>query len=207
MAQYTYTRDPDTRRSGGPVYDDPSDIPLERDLRQPYRASQRYDEGYESRDRSDSSFGMVALALGAGALLTWLATAGGRSQEQRGWSSERRRDVPIDETHELIASNKVEGTAVYDRNGEKIGTVHNFMVGKRSGRVAYAVVSFGGFLGFGGGYHPLPWNTLTYDEKQGGYVIAIDKERLKNAPKYQDGDEAFSNPVYGRQVTDYWLVI
>jgi len=152
---------------------------------------------------------MLAVALGAGALLTWLATRSG-SQQQTGWTHSEgryRQEVPRDETDELIASDKVEGTAVYDRNGEKIGTVHNFMVGKRTGRVAYAVISFGGFLGMGGGYHALPWNTLTYNEKQGGYVVPADKERLRDAPTYQAGEDPFSNPAYSRQVSDYWLVL
>jgi sporulation protein YlmC with PRC-barrel domain len=57
------------------------------------------------------------------------------------------RSVEMDETTELIASSKVEGTAVYNHQGEHLGEVYSFMVGKRSGRVAYAVMSFGGFLG------------------------------------------------------------
>ena len=57
--------------------------------------------------------------------------------------------VAIDETARLIASNKVEGTAVYDRGGRHLGAVHNFMVDKVSGQVAYAVLAFGGFLGLG----------------------------------------------------------
>jgi PRC-barrel domain len=69
----------------------------------------------------------------------------------------------IEETDRLIASDKVEGTAVYNRQGERLGTVHNFMVDKSTGRVAYAVMSFGGFLGMGESYHPLPWRVLTYD--------------------------------------------
>ena len=64
--------------------------------------------------------------------------------------------VATDETDRLIASNKVEGTAVYNRQGERLGTVHNFMVDKYTGQVAYAVMSFGGFLGMGGSSHPLP---------------------------------------------------
>ena len=73
--------------------------------------------------------------------------------------------VATDETSELIASNKVEGTRVYNRQGENLGTVHNFMVNKRSGQVEYAVMSFGGFLGMGESYHPLPWKSLTYDTR------------------------------------------
>ena len=65
--------------------------------------------------------------------------------------------VAADETDRLIASNMVEGTAVYNRQGERLGSVYNFMVDKRSGQVEYGVMSFGGFLGIGDSYHPLPW--------------------------------------------------
>ena len=113
--------------------------------------------------------------------------------------------VATDETDELIASNKVEGTAVYNRQGERLGTVYNFMVGKRSGQVAYAVMSFGGLLGMRESYHPLPWNALTYDTNQGGYAVDLDKNRLSNAPSYRSGEDPFSSdPTYGRRVRDYW---
>jgi hypothetical protein len=78
------------------------------------------------------------------------------------------------------------------------------MVGKRSGEVAYAIMSFGGFLGIGQKYHPLPWNALTYDTDKKGYVIDADKERRMRAPNYSAGEEPFSQPEYGRQVKDYW---
>jgi hypothetical protein len=112
--------------------------------------------------------------------------------------------VETDETTDLIASNKVEGTAVYNRQGEKLGEVYNFMVGKRSGEVGYAIMSFGGFLGIGQKYHPLPWNALTYDTSKKGYVVDADKERLMRAPNYAVGEEPFSRPEYGQQVRDYW---
>jgi hypothetical protein len=114
--------------------------------------------------------------------------------------------VDKDETTDLIASNKVEGTTVYNRQGEKLGEVYNFMVGKRSGEVAYAIMSFGGFLGIGQKYHPLPWNALTYDTSKKGYVIDADKERLMRAPNYAAGEEPFSRPEYRQQVRDYWSV-
>jgi sporulation protein YlmC with PRC-barrel domain len=75
------------------------------------------------------------------------------------------------ETGDLIASDKVEGTAVYDRNGTKLGSVYNFMVEKRSGHVAYAVMSFGGFLGMGSSYHPLPWNLVQHGMPVGDTVV------------------------------------
>jgi sporulation protein YlmC with PRC-barrel domain len=113
----------------------------------------------------------------------------------------RDRDIETDETTALIASNKVEGTAVYDRAGERLGSIHNFMVDKRSGQVDYAVLTFGGFLGMGGNYYPLPWDMLDYDTDLGGYRVDLDENRLKNAPSYSseepDFDETYSRSVYG----------
>ena len=111
-----------------------------------------------------------------------------------------------EETDRLIASNKVEGTAVYNRQGERLGTVHNFMVDKRSGQVEYAVMSFGGFLGMGESYHPLPWKVLTYDTEQGGYVVDLDKNMLEKAPSHRSGEEPSFDRGYGREVSSYYDV-
>jgi PRC-barrel domain len=111
-----------------------------------------------------------------------------------------------DETSQLIASNKVEGTAVYNRAGERLGTVYNFMVDKVSGQVAYAVMSFGGFLGIGERYHPLPWKALTYDTKLGGYVVDRTREQLERAPNYAASQEPnWSDLAYRRQIDQYWM--
>jgi len=111
-----------------------------------------------------------------------------------------------DETGRLIASSKVEGTSVYNRQGEKLGSVYNFMVDKRSGKVEYAVMSFGGFLGMGDSYHPLPWNVLTYDTNQGGYVVDLDKRVLKEGPSFKSGHEPRYDRAYDKQVYDYYHV-
>ena len=113
-------------------------------------------------------------------------------------------NVDTDETDRLIASNKVEGTAVYDRDGNKLGSVYNFMVDKRSGKAEYAVMSFGGFLGIGDGYTPLPWDQLTYDTDKGGYVVNLTKEQLQGGPRYRSGQEPTWNGDYGRQVSGYY---
>jgi len=113
-------------------------------------------------------------------------------------------DVATDETDRLIASDKVEGTAVYNRNGDRLGTVHNFMVDKRSGQAEYAVMSFGGFLGIGEEYHPLPWDQLSYDTDQGGYVVDLTKEVLQGGPRYRAGQEPTFDRDYGREVYDYY---
>jgi sporulation protein YlmC with PRC-barrel domain len=93
-------------------------------------------------------------------------------------------DVARDETTDLISSEKVEGTAVMNKQGEKIGSIESVMIEKRSGKVAYAVMSFGGFLGIGHEHHPVPWNALVYDTRLSGYVIDADRARLEAAPKY-----------------------
>lgn len=109
-----------------------------------------------------------------------------------------------DETTNLIASNKVEGTAVYNRAGEKLGTVSHFMVGKRNGRVEYAVMSFGGLFGMGANYHPLPWDVLDYDTDKGGYVVDLDKDRLEGAPSYAREQEPSWDRDYGTRVYGYY---
>ena len=91
------------------------------------------------------------------------------------------RPVATDETDRLISSDKVVGTTVYNLQGEHLGSVYNLMVDKISGQVAYAVMSFGGFLGMGESYHPLPWRVLKYDVRQGGYVVDLDRRRLEGA--------------------------
>lgn len=112
--------------------------------------------------------------------------------------------IARDETHDLISSDKVEGTVAYNRQGERLGTISSFMVGKRDGRVKYAVLSFGGLFGLGDRHHPVPWGVLTYDTGQGGYVIDLDKEILKNSPSYARGSEPTYDRAYGEQVYGYY---
>jgi PRC-barrel domain protein len=114
--------------------------------------------------------------------------------------------VAIEETRRLIASSKVEGTPVFNRAGEPLGTVYNFMVDKISGQVAYVVMSFGGFLGIGESYHPLPWRALNYDTGLGGYVVDIDKDRLADAPRYGAGEDPFRDDEYGARVDAYYRI-
>ena len=119
----------------------------------------------------------------------------------------RNRDADVKETHDLIASDKVEGTKVYDPNGEHIGSIERILVEKRGGKVSYAVLSFGGFMGMGHEHYPLPWSKLNYDESLGGYRVDVTKEQLEGAPKYDyDNDEDFWTADNGRRVYDYYGV-
>src|ERR1700756_4995909 len=88
------------------------------------------------------------------------------------------------ETSNLIGTDKVEGTPVYCSNGDRVGQIERIMVDKFSGKVAYAVMSFGGFLGMGEDYYPLPWASLKYDTSLGGYRTGITQDQLKGAPKF-----------------------
>lgn len=114
--------------------------------------------------------------------------------------------IETDETAQLIASNKVEGTSVYNPNEEKLGSIYNFMVDKQSGQVEYAVLQFGGLFGMGKDYYPLPWDILTYDTDQGGYVINLDPSMLEKAPRYSGDNEPDFDRDYGREVYGYYGV-
>lgn len=116
----------------------------------------------------------------------------------------RQGEIAHDETTNLIASDKVEDTPVFNREGEKLGTIKNFMVGKRTGRVEYAVLSFGGLFGMGERYHPLPWDVLDYDTGKGGFVVDIDKEQLKSGPSFERGEEPNFDRQYGETVYTHY---
>lgn len=134
-------------------------------------------------------------------------------QKYTGEELERRRDFdrsrPLerDETNMLISSDKVDDTAVYSTDGEKIGSIAHLMIGKKSGRVEYAVMSFGGFLGMGESYHPIPWDALDYDTDREGYVVNIDKDRLKEAPYFTKEEWPVYDRNFGQTVYGYYGVL
>lgn len=114
-------------------------------------------------------------------------------------------DVSADETVTLIGSDKVEGTAVYGADGVHLGRVERVMLDKRSGRASFAVLSFGGFLGFGAKHHPLPWDQLTYDRERDGYVVNLTVDKLKGAPSYESADEPdWSKPETRDGISGYY---
>ena len=68
-------------------------------------------------------------------------------------------------------------------------------------------MSFGGFLGIGESYHPLPWRVLIYDPRQGGYVVDLDRRRLEAAPSYTLNDMPdWSDKTYGHLLDRYYGV-
>ncbi len=113
----------------------------------------------------------------------------------------------VQETSTLIAGDKVKGTYVFNPQGDRIGEINDLMLDKRSGQVAYAIMSFGGFLGVGNSYHPLPWSLLKYNTNLGGYVVDIKQSQLEDAPSYEVGTEpAWGDPEYERRLYDFYGV-
>jgi sporulation protein YlmC with PRC-barrel domain len=114
----------------------------------------------------------------------------------------------------LIAARHVQGASVFNTALEKLGAIEDVMIHKATGRIAYAVLSFGGFLGIGEHYYPLPWEKLSYDPEMGGYIIDIDRDILEGAPSYSDSaaaswnDEAWSRNIYAYYgLHPFWDVV
>jgi hypothetical protein len=107
----------------------------------------------------------------------------------------------------LIESDRVEGTTVYDAQGNDIGSIKRLMIDKMSGKVAYAVMSFGGFLGIGADEHTVPWNKLDYDTSLGGFRTDISADQLRGAPAFsRDPDYDWSDRDRDRELHDYYRV-
>ena len=111
---------------------------------------------------------------------------------------------PKDTRGHAIAASQVNGTNVYNMTGEKLGSVYDVILDKASGKAEYAIMSFGGFLGIGDKYHPLPWNQLRYDTVQEGYVVNLDRRRLEGAPAYTASDMVAWDDMRGRDIDAYY---
>lgn len=108
-------------------------------------------------------------------------------------------------SHDHIRATTVKGTEVYNGEGHHLGHIDDIVLGKHDGHAEYAIMSFGGFLGMGEKYHPLPWQSLTYDPSMGGYVVNLSKDQLEGGPSYAMTEEPdWDDPDYGRRVRDYY---
>lgn len=160
----------------------------------------RSDRDYDRRDRGS--------AFGWGGNDRWSRDRDHRDyrsrQDQRFGNTDADRRVAINETSRLIASDKVEGTPVYCRNGDRLGSIYNVMIDKRSGQVEYAVMTSGGFLGMGADYKPIPWKMLRYDEQEDGYVVNMSKRDLDRAPGFQRGQQPNFDRDYDIYIYDWY---
>jgi sporulation protein YlmC with PRC-barrel domain len=121
------------------------------------------------------------------------------AEERKLYSTERPSDA-------LISADRVEGTEVYNGAGDHLGEVEDVIIDKQSGKVAYAVMSFGGVLGIGEKYHPVPWSMLKYDTGRNGYIVPLDKRQLDGAPAYSAGEMRFADRDWNARIYDYYRV-
>ncbi|WP_077148822.1 PRC-barrel domain-containing protein [Sphingopyxis sp. KK2] len=108
-------------------------------------------------------------------------------------------------TQLLIQSNKADTMPVKTRDGDKLGSVHAYMINKRSGHTAYAILSIGGFLGMGKAYYPLPFQLLAFEPTSDSYVVTIDRRVLEGGPSWAANPPIFDQ-AYADRVASYYEV-
>lgn len=111
-----------------------------------------------------------------------------------------------DSPHDLILSSRVTGASVVNAAGDRIGHVEDLSIHKRSGEVIYAIVAFGGFLGIGERWHPVPWSLLDYQPGKGGYVVPLEKADLEKAPSLSRAEleELGAGDLWRARLFDYY---
>lgn len=111
-----------------------------------------------------------------------------------------------EDPHPLILSSRVVGKSVFDRAGTKLGHVDDLSIEKVEGRVIYGIMSFGGFLGIGEKFHPVPWSLLTYDIERDGFTVPLEPSALKDAPSYDRTElrELGGARSYRDEIFDYY---
>jgi hypothetical protein len=103
---------------------------------------------------------------------------------------------------DLVSSQDVEGTTVLTKTGDEIGEIDHLMIDKVSGRVRYAVLAFGGFLGLGHSHYPLPWSSLSYDRAREAYIADITEQQLQNAPDFSD--DSYADRDWEKRVHEHY---
>lgn len=147
-----------------------------------------------------NKFGIGAAAVGLTAVAAVGASLLGRKRDDDDFELR----LETDETVRLISSDKVEGTAVVDRDSKRLGEIQSFMVDKHTGRVAYAIMTFGSTLGFGASLFPLPWPVLEYDVENDGYALNITQEQMAKAPRFEADKHPEYTPAYRQSVISFY---
>lgn len=107
----------------------------------------------------------------------------------------------------VMSAGSLSGDQVKNDAGEDLGKIKDIMIDVRSGRIAYAVLSFGGVLGVGSKLFALPWHILTLDEDEKHFVLTVDKNTLKNAPGFdKDNWPDMADPAFGSKIYSYYGV-
>lgn len=106
---------------------------------------------------------------------------------------------------EVMGADTLIGNDVYNAKNEDLGDIKEIMLDMRSGKVNYAVLSFGGFLGMGEKLFAVPWNALRLDTENKRFVLNVDKEKLKNAPGFdKDNWPDMANQTWANSIHSYY---
>ena len=137
------------------------------------------------------------------------ATTGGMAGSPAGQGARITGTSHINDTSgpgpEVMAASDFEGEDVVNRRGETLGDIEEIMLDVRSGRIAYAVLSAGGFLGVGEKYFAIPWGALTLDTDRKCFILDVDKDRLLNAPGFdKDHWPSMADPTWAGEVYSYY---
>ncbi len=105
----------------------------------------------------------------------------------------------------VLSASTLSGDRVRNSAGEDLGKIEEIMLDIPSGRVAYAVLSFGGFLGIGNKLFAVPWQALSLNERDHEFILNMDRQKLENAPGFdKDNWPDMADPAWGEQIHKHW---
>jgi sporulation protein YlmC with PRC-barrel domain len=105
----------------------------------------------------------------------------------------------------VLSASSVTGDAVVNRAGEDLGKIEEVMLDTKSNHIAYAVLSFGGFLGMGDKLFAVPWSALQIDAANKRFILDVSKEQLENAPGFdKDNWPDMADRTFGSSVYKYY---
>ena len=105
---------------------------------------------------------------------------------------------------QLLAAGTLIGDKVVNQKDEHIGKIEELMIDVANGHVAYAVMSFGGFLNFGNKFFAVPWKTLVVNEDKKCFVLNVDKDRLKDAPGFDKDHWPDMTPEWSAEISKFY---
>ena len=109
------------------------------------------------------------------------------------------------ETHALLSADTLVGDDVVNSKGEKLGSLKSIMLDSDHGRIAYGVLSFGGFLGMGDKLFAIPWSALRINRKDKCCVFDVDKKKLEKAAGFDKSEwPDFANADWNTETYKYW---
>ena len=119
--------------------------------------------------------------------------------------SKIQKTDPDNKYRRVLAASTLAGDQVQNSAGEDLGTVDEIMIDIPAGKVAYAVLSFGGFLGMGNKLFAVPWSALRVDEDKKHFILDVDKKKLENAPGFdKDNWPDMADTSWGTRIFSYY---